>query len=382
MPYTAAYYFIIWIFIRVKTRLRLKESLFYLLLLYLCTAPFKHAIGHASIITHTDNYLVEGPDRFLRLFYIAMLLAYYGVVYLVIKKFVFRNNEQYLSPWQLLWIMIAVLPTIYLSDIVSRLFRAQGQIVIMGSSFVVVKFFFGICGLIIVGSIESMLSMQIKEKEQIRIINALKEHQQQYKIRKEAIDLVNQKYHDLKNIVLSLSAIKELSEKQKECIQSMYNDIRPYESIYQLGNEVLNIIVSEKYTTCKNKDIRLFLSIDGTAFDFIQPADLAALFGNALDNAIEGAEQLENSEKREIIVRSSTAENYLILRFENFFAHQLIWESGQLRTTKTKGGDHGFGLKSIHYVVEKYQGNVTIQAETDRFALNILFKKERNAEQN
>jgi len=181
---------------------------------------------------------------------------------------------------------------------------------------------------------------------------------------------------------LSLSALKELPEKQKDCIQSLYNDIQPYESVYQLGNEVLNIIVSEKYTKCKNRDIRLFLSIDGTAFDFIQPTDLAALFGNALDNAIEGAEQLKNSEKREIIVRSSTAENYLILRFENFFAHQLIWESGQLLTTKTKEGDHGFGLKSIRYVVEKYQGNVTIQTEMDHFALNILFKNERTAEQN
>jgi hypothetical protein len=375
MPYTVAYYFIVWIFIRATTRIKLKESLFYLLLLYLCTAPFKHVIGHVSIVTHTYNYLVEGRDWFLRFFYIAALLLCYEAVFIIAKHYLLQINTRYLSVWQLLWIMIAVLPTVYLSDSFSRLFRTQGPILELGNSFVVVKFLFGICGLIIVGGVENMLSMQIKEREQMRVINALKKHQQQYEIKKEVIDLVNQKYHDLKNIVLSLRSIKELPGKQKEWIQSLYNDIRPYESIYYLGNEVLNIIASEKYTKCKDKDIRLFLSVDGKAFDFMQPADLAVLFGNALDNAIEGAEQLGDPKKREIIVRTSAAGNYLILRFENFFAHKLCWESGQLRSSKTKEEEHGFGLKSIRYVVEKYQGNLTIQVEGDRFALNVLLFK-------
>jgi hypothetical protein len=377
MPYTVAYYFIIWIFIRVTTRVKLKESLFYLLLLYLCTAPFRHVIGHVSIVTHAYNYLVEGRDWFLRFFYIAALLLCYGAVFMITKKYVFQNNTRYLSTWQLLWIIIAVLPTIYLSDSLSRLVRAEGNVLAWGNSFVAVKLLFGICGLIIVGGIENMLSMRIKEKEQIRIINALKEHQRQYEIKKEAIDLINQKYHDLKNIILSLSAIKELSDKQKEWIQGLYDDIRPYESIYHLGNGVLDIIVSEKYVKCKNKDIRLFLSVDGTAFDFMLPVDLAVLFGNALDNAIEGAEQLKDPKKREILVRTSTSETYLVLRFENFFAHKLIWESGQLLTSKTEEGEHGFGLKSIRYVAEKYRGNVTIQTEEDQFALNILFNAEQ-----
>jgi hypothetical protein len=382
MPYTVAYYFIVWIFIRITTRIKLKESLFYLLLLYLCTAPFKHVIAHASIVTYTSNYLVEGQDWFLRFFYIVMLLLWYTAVFIGARRYIFQNNTRYLSVWQVLWIVIAVLPTVYLSDILSRLIYAQQRISILENGLVAVRFLFCICGLIIVGGIENMLSMQIKEKEQIRIIHALKKHQQQYQIRKEAIDLVNQKYHDLKNIMLSLSAVKELTPDQKEWIRSLYNDISPYESIYHLGNEVLDIIASEKYVTCKNKDIRLFLSIDGAAFDFIQFADLAVLFGNALDNAIESAEQLKDPKKREIIVRTSTAGNYLILRFENFFAHTLIWESAQLLSSKPKEGEHGFGLKSIRYVVEKYQGNVTIQTEEDHFALNILFKKEGNAVQN
>jgi hypothetical protein len=377
MPYTAAYYFIVWIFIRITTRIKLKESLFYLLLLYLCTAPFKHVISHVSIATHTYNYLIEGQDWFLRLFYIAVLLLYYEAVFIIAKKYLFQDNIRDLSVWQLLWIIIAVLPTIYLSDVFSRMIRVRRDLLVWVNSFVAVKFLFGICGLIIVGGIENMLSMQIKEKEQARVINALKKHQQQYEIKKEAIDLVNQKYHDLKNIVLSLRSIKKLPDKQKEWIQSLYNDIQPYEPIYHLGNEVLDIIVSEKHIKCKNRDIRLFLSVDGKAFDFMQPVDLAVLFGNALDNAIEGAEQLTDSQKREIIVRTSAAGNYLILRFENFFAHKLCWESGQLLTSKTEG-EHGFGLKSIRYVVEKYQGNITIQTEGAHFALNVLFKAGQN----
>jgi hypothetical protein len=375
MLYIVPYYFIIWIFIRATTKIKLKESLFYLFLLYLCTAPFKHIIGHVSHTTYTYNYLVGGQDWILRFFYIAALLLCYAAVFIIIKKYVFKNNTRSLSAWQLLWIAIAVLPTALLNDILSKLVYARQGISVLENSLVAVRFLFCVCGLIIVGGIENMLSMQVKEKEQMRVINALKEQQRRYELRKEAIELVNQKYHDLKNIMVSLISIKELPDKQKEWIQSLYNDIQPYESVCHLGNEVLDMIVSEKYTTCKNKDIRLFVSIDGAAFDFMRPPDLAVLFGNALDNAIEGAEQLADPRKREIIARTSAAENYLILRFENFFAHTLRWESGQLLSSKPNGVDHGFGLKSIRYVAEKYRGNLTIQAEGDHFALNILFER-------
>ena len=41
-------------------------------------------------------------------------------------------------------------------------------------------------------------------------------------------------------------------------------------------------------------------------------------------------------------------------------------------TTKSDKNYHGFGMKSIRQVVEKYGGSLTVNAENDLFRLMIL----------
>ena len=47
--------------------------------------------------------------------------------------------------------------------------------------------------------------------------------------------------------------------------------------------------------------------------------DLCSIFGNALDNAIESAEKLEDPEKRQIKVYVYAQNQFVIIRFENFY---------------------------------------------------------------
>ena len=51
----------------------------------------------------------------------------------------------------------------------------------------------------------------------------------------------------------------------------------------------------------------------------------------------------------------------MILRFENYFDGQLEIKEGIPVTMKTKKKEfHGFGIRSIKYVVDKYDGAVSI----------------------
>jgi len=42
-------------------------------------------------------------------------------------------------------------------------------------------------------------------------------------------------------------------------------------------------------------------------------------------------------------------------------------------TTKEDHGFHGFGMKSIQMVVEKYHGYFSIRSENQLFVLNVVF---------
>ena len=58
--------------------------------------------------------------------------------------------------------------------------------------------------------------------------------------------------------------------------------------------------------------------------------------------------------------------------FENYYAGELDFDDGLPLTTKSDKRYHGFGMKSIKMLAEKYGGYVSVKAEDGVFNLNIL----------
>ena len=65
-------------------------------------------------------------------------------------------------------------------------------------------------------------------------------------------------------------------------------------------------------------------------------------------------------------------QNFLLLRFENYYEGNLEYQEGKLVTTKKEKEYHGYGLKSIRYTVNKYDGAVSIDTKENWFDLKIL----------
>ena len=111
---------------------------------------------------------------------------------------------------------------------------------------------------------------------------------------------------------------------------------------------------------------------DGAALDFMDVMDLSALFGNALDNAIEGVSVLPDDEQRLIHLSVARQKGFVSIRLENRCKETMHIEKGLPSTTKAEKGLHGYGLKSIQATVAKYGGSVTVHAENGWFELRIL----------
>ena len=65
--------------------------------------------------------------------------------------------------------------------------------------------------------------------------------------------------------------------------------------------------------------------------------------------------------------------NCLVIHMENYFDCSLTFEDGLPVTTKADRAYHGYGLKSIRFITEKYGGTMSIQSADNIFSLNILF---------
>ena len=207
------------------------------------------------------------------------------------------------------------------------------------------------------------------EKDTLR--NIMDMQYKNYKLSKESIDIVNQKYHDLKHQIALLKS-EAGSRKSVEYLEKMEKEIKIYEAQNKTGNKVLDAVLTSKSLYCQNNGIGLTCVADGSALNFMEDMDISALFGNILDNAIESVQKLNEQEKRLIHLSVAKQKQFLRIRCENYCEEQLKFENGMPVTTKKDRRFHGFGMKSIKSTAAKYGGSVTTDLKKNWFELRIL----------
>lgn len=213
---------------------------------------------------------------------------------------------------------------------------------------------------------------ELRVKRELEAVqNVLQNQYVQYKQSRESIDLINYKYHDLKHQIAVLRSETD-PEKRNEFLNRMEDEIRQYEAQNKTGNKVLDTVLTSKSLYCSKHDITFTCVADGKLLDFMDIMDICSIFGNALDNAIECELKIADKEKRLIHVTVSQQKNFLILRFENYYEGDLKMKEGSLLTTKREKNFHGYGIKSIRYTVNKYDGAVSIDAKENWFELKVL----------
>lgn len=207
-----------------------------------------------------------------------------------------------------------------------------------------------------------------REKEIVKQL--LYERQKQYKLSKENIDIINHKCHDLKHQLHTLKHAK--NEEWNQYITEVEDSIMIYDKVIKTENEVLNTILSEKSLYCEKHHINLSCFIDESQLDFMSILDIYALLGNALDNAIESVSRHKNKEKRVISFTISAKEGFLCIQTNNYYEGDIRIVDGLPVTTKRNQDYHGFGMKSMKHLTEKYGGTLYTNLENEIFLLQIV----------
>jgi len=207
-----------------------------------------------------------------------------------------------------------------------------------------------------------------REKEIVKQL--LYERQKQYKLSKENIEMINHKCHDLKHQIQALKKAK--SDELGKYINEVEDSIMFYDTVVKTDNEVLNTILTEKSLYCEKHQIRLSCIVDASQLDFMSTLDIYALLGNALDNAIESVSRHQDEEKRVISLTISANGSFLSIQTNNYYEGSVQIIDGLPVTTKKNQAYHGFGMKSMKHLAEKYGGTLYTSLENEIFMLQIV----------
>lgn len=94
---------------------------------------------------------------------------------------------------------------------------------------------------------------------------------------------------------------------------------------------------------------------------------------NILDNAIEAAKHCQNG-YIEVSIRSE--ENAVLVIIANTISESVLDKNKELKSTKKDFSCHGYGVKTIRSIAEKYKGTASFYEEGDMFYCQVMMYKQ------
>ena len=221
-----------------------------------------------------------------------------------------------------------------------------------------------------------LMQLEIRYRKKMQMENEMRERiwsleKKQFEERKEQIDLINRKCHDLKHQIAALEFVSDKKDYEQS-IQEMKDAVQMYDDDLHTGNLALETIIKEKKLQYEEEGIVLKCVVEGIPKDFMDVVDLYVLLGNILDNAMESVKQLSDESERLVEMRLYRDRNMIRMDFRNRQNGVLRYSSGLPVSTQVQDGNHGFGMQSIQHIVEKYNGAMTIDTENGVFLLKIM----------
>ncbi|MBE6852525.1 MAG: GHKL domain-containing protein [Ruminococcus sp.] len=179
--------------------------------------------------------------------------------------------------------------------------------------------------------------------------------------------------HDLCN---QFAVVSELMEKEKydlarKQISSLFQQTMNNAIYSTTGNMVIDSLINYKLQSAFNKKIKIDSDIAVPENLDMDVTDIITIIGNLLDNAIRAVTELPE-DKRNLFMKIVYSQDRLIIQSINPYCSEVKYSNGEIISSKEDADNHGYGIKNIEHIVNKYDGYMEINHEHSLFKVDIL----------
>lgn len=278
--------------------------------------------------------------------------------------FVLKRNGVYLKSLKKRYLVGLLLLTLIFELVVTYVFS-----VLYGSINEYEWYFHIRFALCLIGAIYSIyITLQLAvsnyqyEKQNNQLAKALKIQQDQYQYQKDTNQNLRKFRHDLINHIGAMQELlaKEQYDNAKDYIEKTWKVTESLTTKINTGDDYVDAILNYYAYRCEKKDIDFSLTGKLIRPLDIDVLDCTTLLGNSLQNALETAEKLgAGFVKVELIDHADE----VFISVYNSCQDKEFSSVTDIETTKPDKKNHGFGLKNIASIVDKYEGEYYITVD-------------------
>ena len=211
-------------------------------------------------------------------------------------------------------------------------------------------------------------------------------YKRSYEVRAEQFqrDVTGYQYEEIKNIYMNmrgwrhdyhnhLQVLKAQlalgnQEEAREYLDKLERDLDRVDTWVKSGNLMVDAVLNGKLSMAEQKQIPVNCSAGLPESLPVEDVDLCVILGNLLDNALESCEKLP-AEQRFLRVYMAVNRKQLYVSVQNAAKEELDFKERNYITDRR--GEHGFGMKRVQALVEKYEGYLHLANEPGIFAAEV-----------
>lgn len=145
------------------------------------------------------------------------------------------------------------------------------------------------------------------------------------------------------------------------------------EKIYWTGISIIDSVIALEKQKVEEQNIEFQLEADVTDI-VIDEMDFIVLFENVFNNAIEAVAKCTGERKIKVFIKNIN--DTLLLKVWNSSSKLPTIKGKKFVTDKSDSAGHGWGIESVKYIVEKYEGEVIFRYDDSFFEVVITIGKQ------
>jgi len=335
-------------------KIKISEALFYSTSAY----AMQHFIRKIAMIIVT----AFGLSGIWRSFVIMASAAILPVFYFVFARRIRTREILGIKPVYTVTLSLIIVAIVYvLSVFVGR----EGERTVYSGNIYAAS-----CSILLLIIQFGLFEQEKRVHEKFEIEKMLHEEREVHRLSRENIEFINIKCHDLKHQIAAIRNLK--GDEQEVKLKEIENAIMIYDSMAKTGNDTVDLVISEKSLQCEKYGIKFSYMVEIESLSVLDEIDLYSLLGNALSNAIEASVKVDDVRKRTISLKIARNGDLICLHIENYTEAKIAFKDGLPVTTKGDERYHGYGMKSIKYIVEKYKGHMKVEIDDNIFSLDAI----------
>ena len=338
---------------------------FYIYIVLFVVEILVTALTFTSFMSPFEKY---GYSNILGLF-INKILQFFAVLILC-NIFIKKDDSKEEAPLKL------VIPSLLIP--VSTI--AIEMIIISVSDISPFKVVLSVIILFTINFIVFVLYNYLYEMYQEKMKNAISNQEKEYyykqcQLMQQSVEEVRDFRHDFNNHISVLNELIESNQNSSalQYIGDLIESNQKQRSVYSLtGNIPVDSILNYKLNSISSiiNDISLKINITIPTELNIEIMDISTILTNLLDNAIDA---IRNAGDNKILnINLIYRKGILVIIIENSFDGVVLYENGEIITTKKDKGIHGKGLSNVRKTAEKYNGLLRVSHNEDVFTSEIL----------